>query len=121
MVPFRRADSACRHHSTGVHAGDPGMENGGLGNGGRRPTECWWRWGRIELPVQNRVAGNLLQVFPAYFELRLRAPDRRGAPLAIRLTLRPFGIAHRSRRYRIPPCDAFTVRQEETVSALVAT
>ena len=83
--------------------------------------EWWWRWGRIELPVQNRVAGNLLQVFPAYFELRLRTPDRRGVPLAIRLTSRPFGIAHRSRRYRIPPGDAFTVRQEETVSALVAT
>ena len=28
--------------------------------------ECWWRWGRIELPVQNQVAGNVLQVCPAY-------------------------------------------------------
>ena len=83
--------------------------------------ECWWRWGRIELPVQNRVAGNVLQVFPAYFELRLRIPDRRGAPFAIRLTSRPFGATHRSRPRRISPNDAFTVRQEETVSALVAT
>ena len=38
---------------------------------------CWWRWGRIELPVQNRVAGNFLQVFPAYLPFALRAPNRR--------------------------------------------
>ena len=83
--------------------------------------ECWWRWGRIELPVQNQVAGNVLQVFPAYFEIRLRAPDRRGAPLAIRLTFRPFDATHRSRRRRISPDDTFTARQEEAVSVLVAT
>jgi len=81
----------------------------------------WWRWGRIELPVQNQVAGNVLQVFPAYFELRLRAPDRRGAPLAIRLAFRPFDATHRSRRRRISPYDAFTARRERAVSALVAT
>jgi hypothetical protein len=59
-------------------------------------------------------------VFPAYFELRLRAPDRRGAPLAIRLTFRPFGATHRSRPRRISPDDAFTARQEEAVLTLVA-
>ena len=85
-----------------------------------RGGEYWWRWGRIELPVQNRVAGNVLQVFPAYFELRLRAPNRRGAPLTIRLTSRPFDATHRSRWRRISPDDAFTARQEEAVSALVA-
>ena len=61
------------------------------GGGGGRATgageEEWWRWGRIELPVQNRVAGDFLQVFPAYLRFALRAPDRRGAPLAIRCCL----------------------------------
>ena len=51
---------------------------------GPRRGECWWRWGRIELPVQNRVAGDFLQVFPAYLRFAMRAPNRRGAPLAIR-------------------------------------
>ena len=62
----------------------------------------------------------MLQVFPAYFELRLRAPDRRGTPFAIRLTSRPFDATYRSWRRRISPNDAFTVRREETVSAFVA-
>ena len=44
----------------------------------------WWRWGRIELPVQNTVAENFLQVFPANLRFALRTPDRRGASLAIR-------------------------------------
>jgi hypothetical protein len=44
----------------------------------------WWRWGRIELPVQNTVARNFLQAFPAYLRFALRTPDRRGVPRAIR-------------------------------------
>ena len=55
--------------------------------GTRRQDEEWWRWGRIELPVQNTVAENFLQVFPAYLRFALRAPDRRGAELAIRWRL----------------------------------
>jgi hypothetical protein len=46
--------------------------------------ECWWRWGRLELPVQNTFPENFLQVFPANLRFALRAPDRRGASLAIR-------------------------------------
>ncbi len=47
-------------------------------------NEKWWRWGRIELPVQNTFPENFLQVFPAYLRFAVRAPDRRGASLAIR-------------------------------------
>ena len=46
--------------------------------------EGWWRWGRIELPVQNTFPENFLQVFPANLRFALRTPDRRGASLAIR-------------------------------------
>ena len=56
-------------------------------NGGAQGTAVsveWWRWGRIELPVQNTVAENFLQVFPANLRFAMRAPDRRGASLAIR-------------------------------------
>jgi hypothetical protein len=44
----------------------------------------WWRWGRIELPVQNTFPENFLQAFPANLRFASRAPDRRGAPIAIR-------------------------------------
>jgi hypothetical protein len=44
----------------------------------------WWRWGRIELPVQNTFPENFLQVFPANLRFTSRVPDRRGAPIAIR-------------------------------------
>src|SRR5437879_4669986 len=57
------------------------------GSGASERGEGWWRWGRIELPVQNRVAGDFLQVFPAYLPFASWAPNRRGAPLAIRRCL----------------------------------
>ena len=53
-------------------------------------NECWWRWGRIELPVQNTIAENFLQVFPANLRFAWRAPDRRGAPFAIRQPFAPL-------------------------------
>jgi len=78
----------------------------------------WWRWGRIELPVQNRVPGNVLQVYPAYLALRYRAPDRRGAPFAIRRASRLFDATHRSRRRRTSPDDIFAARGGGTTSML---
>lgn len=88
-----------------------------VGSAGDAPRE-WWRWGRIELPVQNRVAGDFLQVFPAYVRFASRVPDRRGAPLAIRRASRLFDAAHRSRRRRTSPDDIFAVRGGGTVSML---
>src|SRR5438874_13466470 len=83
---------------------------------GPRRGECWWRWGRIELPVQNRVAGDFLQVFPAYLRFATRAPNRRGAPLAIRCASRLFDVTHRSRWRRTSPDDIFAVRGGGTAS-----
>jgi len=78
----------------------------------------WWRWGRIELPVQNQVAGDFLQVFPAYLRFARRAPNRRGAPLAIRCASRLFDVTHRSRWRRTSPDDIFAVRGGGTASML---
>ncbi len=55
-----------------------------VGSNAVRVPDEWWRWGRIELPVQNTFPENFLQVFPAYLRFASRTPDRRGASLAIR-------------------------------------
>ena len=44
----------------------------------RRPDECWWRWGRIELPVQNTFPENFLQAFPANLRVRVAGPRPAG-------------------------------------------
>ncbi len=40
--------------------------------------EDWWRWGRIELPVQNTFPENFLQVFPANLRFAWRDPRPAG-------------------------------------------
>ena len=45
---------------------------------GRSASEEWWRWGRIELPVQNTFPGNFLQVFPANLRVRVAGPRPAG-------------------------------------------
>lgn len=27
---------------------------------------CWWRWGRVELPVQTSAMNDMLQAYPAF-------------------------------------------------------
>ena len=69
-------------HARATALAQPTQRNGGAQ--GTAANVEWWRWGRIELPVQNTVAENFLQVFPANLRFAMRAPDRRGASLAIR-------------------------------------
>src|SRR5688500_4318875 len=55
----------------------------------RSLDECWWRWGRIELPVQNTFPENFLQVFPA--NLRFRVADPRPAGCLACYPVMPLG------------------------------
>jgi hypothetical protein len=56
----------------------------------RRNGEAeWWRWGRIELPVQNTFPENFLQVFPA--NLRIRVADPRPAGCLACYPVMPLG------------------------------
>src|SRR6186997_1755019 len=46
--------------------------------GRRRQDDCWWRWGRIELPVQDTFPENFLQAFPANLAFRVAGPRPAG-------------------------------------------
>jgi len=81
----RAADRSTRWQATPLGNGAAHKETGAAPGGRAAPAEVdWWRWGRIELPVQNTFPENFLQVFPANLRFAVRAPDRRGASLAIR-------------------------------------
>ena len=83
--------------------------------------ECWWRWGRIELPVQNTIPENFLQVFPA--NLRFRVASPRPAGCFACYPVMPLGSLTSltgSRRRRTSPDDIFAVRGGGTASMLTA-
>ena len=78
----------------------------------------WWRWGRIELPVQNRVAGNVLQVYPAYLRFAIGPPTGGVLRSLSGAASRLFDATHRSRRRRTSPDDILAVRGGGTTAML---
>src|SRR5579859_2209104 len=75
-TPYRaRGLSTCQQREWERHLGEGASQRARLHVGAKGR---WWRWGRIELPVQNRVAGDFLQVFPAYFGFRVADPRPAG-------------------------------------------
>ena len=110
--PRRASDAstagACET-TTPVIASDEGaaMRDGGDG-------------GESNSPSRTRSPGTSYRHFRPTCDFASRAPDRRGASLAIRCASRLFDVAHRSRRRRTSPNDTFAVRGGGTASMLTA-